>query len=924
MYFRRICVAAILVAACGGEVRANPASFFRSFDGPDLFWELIDARPNARLLSHGSANDHVRQGSGVERVTVVVPGGEAIHLACTVGRLPVMDEFESRMWLKSNRPGARLATRVILPRTKDPKTGAARSLYVSGDEYNSPDRWQQLQITSLPELLAAQVRVLRAAQRESIDPREAYVDAIVLVVPGGEGSTTVWTDALEVDGVALTVAAATEGRPAATPAVFSAPSWPQPATSPNSRSAPSVATNTAASAHFRGTTLLLSDRPFLVRGIEWNNEPFAFLAARGFNAIWLDEPPTPEQSADATRANLWLVCTPPAPDKLADEGLGASLDRVLAWNLGSPSGPHELDYYRRWADQVREIDTSASRPVLLAPQGDWLPASQIADALVARHPAAVALTRRDFADWLQQLPLLARPGTPLWTTVPTQAGPKTREQAAWLTRGDARLPTVLADRQIEDLIVSVEASGSRGLLFQSDSPLDASDAASRRRAALLEQFNDRINLIEPWLTIGKSVGDATSTDGSMSGVVIQAERSRLFLPTRTPAQSSAAEYSSRSIALVIPGVPVSNEAFALSPAGFQTLASQRIAGGTRVEVARDFAGYILMTEDASVISAFRQRVARGARRAAQVQFGLAASQSRLLGDAARQLPGFGVSTKTLDQAIGAADAELKLAGASIASGNFEAGYRQSTRALQILNLAIEDTDRRVADGPTFDSVPSVVQPAPFLARVAFDHALAKFRTGENQLVGGDFEDLEQLRQVGWQHVEDPIPGIHTSVELSGRAPHEGRYALQLVSRDDSANQGPLIVARAPVWITSPPFRASAGEVLEISGWIRIDQRIEGNVDGLQILDSLGGRELALRVRQTDGWQPFRIIRGSKETTNVTLTFALNGLGTACVDGVMVRSLAAPQVKRLPSITREPQPAFPNSARRPMYPAQLQR
>jgi hypothetical protein len=57
---------------------------------------------------------------------------------------------------------------------------------------------------------------------------------------------------------------------------------------------------------------------------------------------------------------------------------------------------------------------------------------------------------------------------------------------------------------------------------------------------------------------------------------------------------------------------------------------------------------------------------------------------------------------------------------------------------------------------------------------------------------------------------------------------------------------------------------------------------------------------------------------------MTLTFALTGLGTASVDGVMVRSLSAPSVKRLPTVSSEPGPAFPNSARRSVFPAPAER
>jgi hypothetical protein len=97
--------------------------------------------------------------------------------------------------------------------------------------------------------------------------------------------------------------------------------------------------------------------------------------------------------------------------------------------------------------------------------------------------------------------------------------------------------------------------------------------------------------------------------------------------------------------------------------------------------------------------------------------------------------------------------------------------------------------------------------------------------------------------------------------------------------------------------------------------VRVPQRIAGSIDGLEIVDSLGGPELSLRIRETADWQPFRLIRGVSDTTDMTVTFALSGLGTACVDGVMVRVLGPPNVKRLPTVTDEPGPAFPGSARR---------
>ncbi len=107
----------------------------------------------------------------------------------------------------------------------------------------------------------------------------------------------------------------------------------------------------------------------------------------------------------------------------------------------------------------------------------------------------------------------------------------------------------------------------------------------------------------------------------------------------------------------------------------------------------------------------------------------------------------------------------------------------------------------------------------------------------------------------------------------------------------TAGTAPQIIGRPLVWITSPPVRATAGEVVEVSGWVRVQQRIAGSIDGLEIIDSLGGQELALRLDDTADWQPFRMIRSVADTTDFTVTFALNGVGVACVDSVMVRTLA---------------------------------
>ena len=114
-------------------------------------------------------------------------------------------------------------------------------------------------------------------------------------------------------------------------------------------------------------------------------------------------------------------------------------------------------------------------------------------------------------------------------------------------------------------------------------------------------------------------------------------------------------------------------------------------------------------------------------------------------------------------------------------------------------------------------------------------------------------------------------------------------------------------------------------MIEISGWVRVPQPITGSIDGLEIVDSLGGQELSLRVRSTTDWQPFRMIRGTSETTEMTLTFALDGLGSAVRrrrDGPLARGAEREAAADRPR--SEPGPAFPNSARRSLFPPPIER
>ena len=99
-----------------------------------------------------------------------------------------------------------------------------------------------------------------------------------------------------------------------------------------------------------------------------------------------------------------------------------------------------------------------------------------------------------------------------------------------------------------------------------------------------------------------------------------------------------------------------------------------------------------------------------------------------------------------------------------------------------------------------------------------------------------------------------------------------------------------MIETPPLWITSPAVPVEAGQLVRIHGWVNIPAAITGSVDGLMVVDSLGGDDLAERIDKTAGWKEFTLYRAAWEPATVSVTFALSGLGEARIDDVTIQVL----------------------------------
>jgi hypothetical protein len=162
--------------------------------------------------------------------------------------------------------------------------------------------------------------------------------------------------------------------------------------------------------------------------------------------------------------------------------------------------------------------------------------------------------------------------------------------------------------------------------------------------------------------------------------------------------------------------------------------------------------------------------------------------------------------------------------------------------------------------------------------------------GPNVQAAGDVESLDQMVKVGWQQQRLDLEGITTDVTLSLADPHSGRTALRLQAAAADAKRAPEAIERPPVWITSSPVPVRQGQLVRIRGWINVPRRLAGFSDGLLVFDSLGGSDLGDRIRLTQGWREFTLYRAVPQTGDLTVTFALTGLGEASIDDLAVSLL----------------------------------
>ena len=538
-------------------------------------------------------------------------------------------------------------------------------------------------------------------------------------------------------------------------------------------------------------------------------------------------------------------------------------------------------------------DARCGRPILCAPQTDLRAYSREVNLLsFSRRPLGTTLSLANYGSWLRDRPRLARPGTPFWTCVQTQLPAATRDQQLFFS--DFRALAAADNEGIRLLTYLALTSGARGIEFQTETPLTS---APRSLLANLAVLNAELDLVEPWAAAGGLVTTASSSDSKFIGFSLQTEKARLLVVMRLAPDSQYVPQPQVAgpASIVVPGVPESHYVRELTPVGLRPLNHRRVAGGTQISF-DDFqlAALVLITPDDVVINTIERRLSATTLRAADSEHDLATESLAELTAVERLLPRRANESPVALEWLRKARTQIAEADQDMAANHRSEAFLAARQALGPL----EQFKRlRWEQAVTGDHL-LPASPSPFTA--AFDTLPAHWRLldelhasheGPNRLPGGDCENLQAMLAAGWKHFEHLQSDLRGTVELSAANAHTGQSSLHLKVQPADPEDPPALVETPPEMVVTAPVPVRRGELLVIRGFVRIPKAIDGSVDSLAVIDSIGGEGLAQRIGPTKGWQPFVLYRVAPSDGPVTVTFALTGLGEAWLDDVTIQSIS---------------------------------
>lgn len=895
----------VLMVLSGLLAEAAPAAdlFSETFDGANASWEVNFNRTQLGLVTHRRHEGIKVDGRAAEHFVLesLQPGAVA-QFGHPLPPARVIDDLQLTVWVRSNRPGAILWLRAVLPHQLDPRHDRPAEVYFEGGRYTGPPgEWQQLTCATPEKQKLSRLAMLRSLMKQSqVDTREMYVDRAVITSQFDVGTVEMFVDELRFGPIV------------------------EPASDAVVLAGAEAATRQNQVVELRHDRLIVKDRPFLPRMTPYHGEELGLLKQTGFNVVWIPELTDRGLLNGLREQDLWATATPPNPVSPSGNVLQAKeagflpftaeTAPILFWNLGTrlPGDSHK--FLLSWASQVRNADRDFRRPIFADVVGNERDISRDISMLsMSRHALNTSFTLKQNRDWLIEHRHSAVPGIFPMTWIPTEPA---NANVDWRKRL-RRAPVVIEPEQIFLHTYAALAAGCRGIGFWKRTSLEADAPGAQERRLAITLLNRELDLLEPWLATsnsnvwqipfeaaaadGDSRRQSGKTDGApkpkyegqLEAVVIHSGDTLVLLPVwyEDGSQFVPSAMVADDVQITVPFHETA-AAWEVTTTGVRSLFQPRGRGpgGTRIKLDHfELGTAIVLTTDPEIKPALERSIAAMAEGNARAWIDLATAKRNRVKAVVEQLQSVAVDNLDSESVLAAADRYLASAEQSLQSGAFNEARLRSSQALKLLRyvqyrhwrFAVRKLSSPVSSPYTvsFQTLPDHYQ---MLARLGRSRA----SMDGNLLRSGDFEDEDTMRVEEWEHSQSYIDGVRAGAELV-RAGRDGKYCLRLWAAPVPGHQLAGGLANSPVTVRTPPLPVRSGQIVHISGWVQVVAPVTGSLDGAMLYDSLLGPVGALRWRETGKWQRFDLIREVQESGDFSISMVLRGMGDIRFDDLRV-------------------------------------
>ncbi|WP_437227181.1 hypothetical protein SH661x_000216 [Planctomicrobium sp. SH661] len=879
----------------------------------------------AAMTQHVITREDAHSGSSCERFFFqsAQPQVDESRIAITLPQARVFNELTARLWVRSNCQQVRLGMRIRFPHHKDPRTNEPLEVELFGAPYSDFKNWQELVCETSDETMRSRLIRVRQQISDSLNPvrldeREAYVDQLIVQFQIPAGQSALQLDDLEFGPVVRPTTLVPESN---------------------------AKLNAGSVLTMENDRIRKNGEPFFPLITLYHAEALDLIARTGVNMIWIrnyDDRPllTALQGMD-----IGAIAYPPQPapseailNRSALPTMPEWTSPIWAWIMGINLPASDRQFVTAWTGQVRDADRAIHRPIIADVAADEREYHRPIDLIsITRCQLHTSHSSLDHFEDLRGRRSHTLPGKPPMTFVQTEASGALLDYF-----GDRTNIPIVEPEQILHQGFEAIAAGFKGIGFWKQIPFDTDVPGLKERLDAIRIFSIHARLLEPFIATGRIVEDANEVQvqvDPLRGRAPKASSSPLAnrwdrpvnpqgkagpAATESPdiratvfhtdhgllillvwhepgAQCVPGPQTATNVRVLIGGIGDVATACEVTPTsvGQSNLAMERIAGGTELTL-KEFDQYaaIIVTGTAEEAKSIEKLAWKTRQAAAESFVSLAESKLARVREIQDQLAAVG-SPPVLNAEFTFSQAEkyLDQARHELSTGRANDARIASQKAMQSLR-SLQRSHWELATA-------SMTAPTSTMEATSFqtlpDHwklitQLGKSSGfGENRLPSGNFENESALAQpndaqgeVSW--TSGTQESRFTSLRLIRESVSGNSHLSMIVKPEAPASQKAVLV--------SPPVEVAAGDLIVMSGQVRIPHPLNGPDHRFEIFDTLAGREgaISLKAKATD-WTPFRIVRYANEAASCRLRFELLGPGIAEVDNVQVHVLQAPTIQR---------------------------